>query len=176
MRLPLTHRKLVLLLVAGVLALYSALHFREGRPEAGPAEPDHRARAHAEAQSTTTAAEAKPALALSLPKRGDLDQKPKANLFAATDWTPPPPPPPPPVKAAPPPPPQAPPLPFSFVGLLEDRSKPTAFLANGEALLIVAAGDTIDNTYHVDTVSPTEIALTYLPLNQKQIIRIQGEL
>jgi hypothetical protein len=50
---------------------------------------------------------------------------------------------------------------------------PQAFLAKGDALLIVAAGDTIDNgTYRVDTLNPTQVVLTYLPLNMQQTIRV----
>ena len=67
-------------------------------------------------------------------------------------------------------------MPFSFVGMLGDQAKPTAFLARNEALLLVTAGDTLDGTYHVDTVSAREIVLTYLPLNQRQSISISGGL
>ena len=115
-------------------------------------------------------------LALSLPERTSLNEAPKGNLFASTSWAAPTPPSPAPPEAVPPPPPQAPPLPYSFVGLLEDSAKPTAFLSNKEALLIVAAGQTIDGNYRIDTVSSKEIVLTYLPLNQKQVIQIKGGL
>jgi hypothetical protein len=168
-RLFTRYRKLVLALLVGILALYSSLHFRQGFTEASPVEAESRARGRVAPVSV----EEKP-LAISLPERTDLNEAPKGNLFASTSWAAPTPPPPP--AAAPPPPPQAPPLPYSFVGLLEDSAKPTAFLSNKEALLIVAAGQTIDGNYRIDKVSSKEIILTYLPLNQKQIIQIQGGL
>lgn len=178
MRFNLRHPRIMVLLVAGALTAYLANQFRNDSGETTIVEPV--SRAHADIVATPVTATsltlASKASALMLPTRADLDQIPKNNLFAATDWTPPLPPPPPPAKIAPPPPPQAPPIPYSFVGMLEDRSKPSAFLAIGDALMIVSAGDTIDGKYHVDIVSSKEIALTYLPLNQKQVIRIQGEL
>jgi hypothetical protein len=82
------------------------------------------------------------------------------------------------VRAAPPAPevPLAPPLPFSFVGLMEQGGpKPQAFLAKGNTLLVVAAGDVIEeDTYRVDALSPQHIQLTYLPLNTAQTLNILG--
>jgi hypothetical protein len=87
---------------------------------------------------------------------------------------------PPPVVAAPPPPappsaPRAPPLPFTFIGLLEQGGgKPAAFLARGEDLIVAAAGDVLDHTYRVDSLTPTEIVFTYLPMNERQTIALAG--
>ena len=99
--------------------------------------------------------------------------------FATLSWLPPPPPPPPPppvVQAPPPAPPTAPPLPFAFIGMVEQGTpKPEAFLAKGDALLIVAAGDSIDGgVYRVESLSPTQIVLTHLPTNTRQTISIAG--
>jgi hypothetical protein len=172
MRLLFTrYRKLVLMLLAGILALYSSLHFRQGFTEASPVEAESRARGRVAPASVE-----EKSLALSLPERTSLNEAPKGNLFASTSWAAPTPPSPAPPEAAPPPSPEAPPLPYSFVGLLEDSAQPTAFLSNKEALLIVAAGQTIDGNYRIDKVSSKEIVLTYLPLNQKQIIQIKGGL
>ena len=99
--------------------------------------------------------------------------------FATLSWLPPPPPPPPPVAAsppAPPPPPVAPPLPFAFVGMVEQGTpKPEAFLAKGDVLLIVSAGDTLEGgTYHVDSMNATQIVITHLPTNTAQTISVSG--
>lgn len=100
------------------------------------------------------------------------------DAFRSAAWTPPPAPPPPPAAAVappPPPPPTAPPVPFSFVGLLEQSStRPTAFLAKGEALVIAAVGDVIDGTYRVESLSGAGIVVTYLPLNQRQTLGPSG--
>ena len=98
--------------------------------------------------------------------------------FAALSWVAPPPPPPKPVVvvAPPPAPPVAPPLPFNFVGLVEKGTpKPQAFLSKGDELLVVSAGDLLDNgVYRVDAVSATQIAFMHLPTNTKQVINLSG--
>jgi hypothetical protein len=82
------------------------------------------------------------------------------------------------VSLAPPEPvlPVAPALPFTFVGLLEQgTAKPQAFLAKGNTLLVVSAGDVIDaDTYRVDALGAQHIQLTYLPLNTQQTLNILG--
>ena len=83
------------------------------------------------------------------------------------------------VAPAPPPPvaPRAPPLPFTFIGLLEKGSpKPAAFLTRGEELIVVSAGDDVDRTYRVESLTATEIVFTYLPLNERQTIALAGGL
>jgi hypothetical protein len=72
--------------------------------------------------------------------------------------------------------PVAPPLPFTFVGLLEQNAgRPQAFLSKGELLLVVAAGDLLDNkTYRVDALNAQQIVITYLPLNTPQTLNISG--
>lgn len=115
---------------------------------------------------------------LAPPERTRTAPDSNGNAFAVLDWTPPPPPavviarPPPP----PPPTPVAPPLPFTFVGMLEKgASQPQAFLAQGEQLLVVAAGDTlVNNTYRVDSLSAQQILITYLPLNTQQTLTTTG--
>jgi hypothetical protein len=98
--------------------------------------------------------------------------------FASTSWLPPPPPPPRPVVAvaAPPAPPVAPPLPFTFVGLVEKGTpRPQAFLARGDELLVVSQGDLLENgAYRVDAVSPSQIVFIHVPTNTKQIISLSG--
>jgi hypothetical protein len=103
----------------------------------------------------------------------------EGNAFAVLSWLPPAPPPSqpaPPPPAAPPAPPAAPPLPLTFVGMVEQGAgKPRAFLAKGDALLVVASGDVIENgVYRVDSLSPTSVVLTYLPLNKQQTIQVSG--
>lgn len=109
----------------------------------------------------------------------------KGDPFASLSWLrppPPPPPPPPPAPTPPPPPPPeppkpvAPPLPFTFVGMLErGAAKPQAFLAKGDALIVVSAQDTLDNnTYRIDSLNANEVVMTYLPLNIQQTLSVTG--
>jgi hypothetical protein len=65
-------------------------------------------------------------------------------------------------------------FPFTFVGMLEQgASKPSAFLSHGDALLVVSAGDLIENkSYRVDSLTPNEVVLTQLATNQQHTINV----
>lgn len=138
-------------------------------PKTGPA-----AASGANANTNRTALERDATLAL--PTRSRMAPESNGNAFSNLSWLPPPPQ----AVAVPappkPPPPTAPPLPFTFVGLMEKgAARPQAFLSRGDALLVVAAGDTIDNnTYRIETLSAQKIVITYLPMNIQQSLNILG--
>ncbi|MFO1318355.1 MAG: hypothetical protein U1F52_01955 [Burkholderiales bacterium] len=120
--------------------------------------------------------EAAPALDLSRLRR---DPAPvRADPFGARNWDPPPPKMPARavrsenVEAPPPPPPQAPPLPFTYVGMLDEGDRVTVFLANANQDLAVKSGDVIDGVYRVDEVTSQRVVVTYLPLGQQQSLSI----
>lgn len=175
MRNRFSRRQIGLVLVAGALVSYGAMVFSGGSAESGLIEPVTRTASNHQAGSGKLAAAALPKT-IAPPVRTNLDQAAANNLFASNSWTPPPPPPPKALPPPPPPPPTAPPMPFNFVGLLQDQAKPTAFLAKDDQLLLVTTGDTIEGAYRIDSVSAKEIVLTYLPLNQRQSILISGGL
>jgi len=138
--------------------------------------------------ATTTAATAGTAAVAPAPAAGLRDASLKVpdragaipdvggDAFAPLTGLPPPPPPPPAADAPPPAAPTAPPLPFTFVGMLERTAgAPQAFLAKGESLLVVSAGDLLDNnTYKVESLGPQQIVLTYLPMNLRQSLNVSG--
>lgn len=79
--------------------------------------------------------------------------------------------PPPPSPSPAPPPPSAPPLPFTYFGLVTDASGGSnVFIAQGSTLLPVTAGLVIDGQYRVDKVGASEIVFTYLPLGTTQVL------
>lgn len=97
------------------------------------------------------------------------------NPFDAKTWYVPPPPPPPVVAAQPvePPKPTAPPLPFTYVGQMEEESgHAVIYLAQGSRPLAIRAGDNIDGTYRLDSIDDIAIQFTYLPLDIKQSLSI----
>jgi hypothetical protein len=146
-----------------------ALH-REGAPHA-PAAASHAASA-AGARPAMTPRERLAAL------RTPLSLESANNPFAASSWLPPPPPPVEvaPAPPAPAPPPTAPPVPFTYLGELNAKAaKPQVFLSSGDRLLIVSPGEVVDGQYRVDSISETDVVLTYLPLNQRQSISTQSE-
>ena len=113
---------------------------------------------------------------LSIPERAHVIPESKGDAFAALSWLPPvvaPAPPAPPPK---PPAPSAPPLPFTYVGMIETgAAQPQAFLAKGDALIVVIAGDLLENgSYRVESLSPQQVVLTYLPLNTRQTLNVPG--
>lgn len=77
--------------------------------------------------------------------------------------------PPPPEIAAPPPAPSAPPLPFRYVGGLEEAERgPRAFLARQDQSFAVGVGDRIEGTYEIVAIERAQIVFKYLPLGLEQ--------
>lgn len=92
------------------------------------------------------------------------------DIFRPKSWYVAPPPP----KAVKPPPPSAPPLPFAYLGKIEEGGVTTVFLTRQGNNYSVRKGDSIDSTYRVDEISPGAVTFTYLPLNTRQTLPIGG--
>jgi hypothetical protein len=176
--------EVLLLAGAGAASFYLATHWLRAPAEAPDAsdlvvEPVvARERPAAASGTNTNVTTLERDATLKLPDRSHGVPESKGDPFVTLNWLPPVAPAP--ALAAPPPPqpaaPVAPPLPFAFVGMLErGAAQPQAFLAKGEALLVVAAGDTLDNnTYRVESLSPQQIVITYLPMNTRQTLNVLG--
>lgn len=175
--------QLLLLAAVGMAILYAVMQRqRDALSEPTPTvEEDRGARERHPPLAATTATFAPSAVnrdaTLALPDRTRVVPQSNGDAFAKLSWVAPAPV----VHAAPPPPPApvvpvAPALPFTFVGLMEQgTTQPQAFLSKGNSLLVVAAGDVIDNnTYRVDSLSTQQIVITYLPLNTPQTLTILG--
>ncbi|WP_341316726.1 hypothetical protein WN982_35855 [Paraburkholderia sp. IMGN_8] len=192
----------VLLTLCGVVA--AGLSFRELAPAmqtpavvaaaSGAHHDDVRARAvsmHREgaahvANTASAASGAKPgkaAKAAPTPRdrlialRARLSLESANNPFVVSSWLPPPPPP---VEAPPVPepvaPPTAPPVPFTYLGELDAKAaKPQVFLSSGDRLLIVSPGEVVDGQYRVESISENDVVLTYLPLNERQVLSTQAK-
>lgn len=103
--------------------------------------------------------------------RKNAPAKPSANVFSARSFYVPPPPKP--VVHVEPPPPEAPPLPFTFVGRFDEKGvAPVVFLTNGDQLYTVRAGDVIDNVYRIESLTREEVVFIYLPMDERQVLRI----
>jgi len=77
-----------------------------------------------------------------------------------------------PLRASPAPPSAAPALPFRYVGQLSQNGRLEVLLMRGAELHSVAAGDTVDGEYRVDTASGAELALTHLRSGYRQVMQI----
>jgi hypothetical protein len=143
------------------LLLYAVLTLLLAMP-AGAREPD------ADSDATTAPREKLDGVRLEQLKREPIKVE-KSDSFRSKAWYVPKPPPPPP----PPPPPTAPPLPFSFLGRIQDDSGTTTlFLSDNVQVHLVHTGDKINNTYSVDGIEDGKLVLTYLPLNIKQYLSV----
>lgn len=99
----------------------------------------------------------------------------EANPFAAKSWVKAPPPAPP-VAAAAPAPPQAPPLPFTYHGMLEQPGGQWIVqLARGSDFLLAGKGDTIDGVYRVEGIENNQLVFRYLPLALRQTLPVPME-
>ena len=56
----------------------------------------------------------------------------------------------------------------------EEDGQAVVYLTHGKRAYSVSQGDTIDGTYRVDSISPAQVTLVYLPLNIKQSLNIGG--
>lgn len=94
--------------------------------------------------------------------------EPEQDPFAGKSWYVPPPPPPPP-KAQEAPRPTAPPLPFKYMGRMQEEGGQTViYLTQGRRAYSVGQGDTIDGVYRLESISQDQVVLTYLPLDIRQ--------
>jgi hypothetical protein len=55
-----------------------------------------------------------------------------------------------------------------------DGAAPVFFLTRGDRVYNVKIGDTLDNTYLVDSLSNGQLVLTYKPLDIKQQLAVEG--
>jgi hypothetical protein len=68
--------------------------------------------------------------------------------------------------------PSAPPMPFQFIGKLNDRADLQVFLQNGEKIYVVRKGDVIDDTWRIEGISDVELSFVYLPLHLSQTLSV----
>ena len=77
-------------------------------------------------------------------------------------------------KEPPPLPPSAPPLPFTYMGKMQDGPVITVFVSQGGRNHVLHSGDNLAG-YRVDNITPTDITFVYLPLNEKQRLTFGSE-
>lgn len=94
------------------------------------------------------------------------------DLFKGHAWyVPPPPPKPVPVKVEPPTPPAAPPVPFFYMGKLEQAPQATqVFLTANNKVLSVLVGKNVDTIWRLDKEEANTLTFTYLPLGLTKVL------
>lgn len=111
-----------------------------------------------------------------------MEEQDNADPFAPHGWQAPPAPPeqPKPATAAVPAaaaaaPPAPPPLPFKFMGRMNDGNdsgQQMIYLSKGEQIVVVQGGETLDGTYKVVSIEQDHIEFEYLPSGEKQLLPI----
>jgi hypothetical protein len=106
----------------------------------------------------------------SLADDADDDSAAPTTLFDAVSWQPPAAK----VVAEPPPDPVAPPFPYAYLGGLSEEGVRTTFFTQGDRVLPVKAGDTVDAVYRVEQMNEQHMTLTYLPLNESLTVTFRS--
>jgi hypothetical protein len=143
----------------------------------------------ASAKPSVSRAVEKPSLSLTT-ERSAIAQEARANLFGSAHWLATPKPITPALKAAPIKPitlvSTAPVLPnltppepvptFRFIGMFQDlrSTKPSVFLAQGERLIVAAAGDKLEGGFTLESISATELILQHPAATKPLRIALQG--
>ncbi len=99
-------------------------------------------------------------------QHGLFDAMPGQAVVAKAVLPPPPPPAPPPPKPVPPP------FGYAYMGGLTEDGVRTAFFTQGEKVIAVKAGDTVDAAFRIDTMTEKQMTLTYLPLNETIVLAL----
>lgn len=101
------------------------------------------------------------------------------DLFLTRNLAPPPPPPPPPAAHAtvrsdplPPQKPVVPALPFGWLGRVAVGGKDMVAVSRNNEPLLLAVGDSVENTYRLEEIGDEAVVFIYLPLGQKQRLTI----
>lgn len=74
-------------------------------------------------------------------------------------------------KPTPPPPPQAPPLPFTYMGKLDQGTEGVqVFLMQSDKVLTVSVGENVNQLWRLDEESESGLTFTYIPLDQQKMM------
>lgn len=104
-----------------------------------------------------------------LPSREGIGEV-RGDPFGVHNWAPAPKPPAPqPVAAQ-----EPPPLPYKYAGTVEQEGVAQHLLVKDERVYAAVQGGTLDGGYRIESVSGSEILLTYLPLNVNQSVPVRS--
>jgi hypothetical protein len=160
MNIPAPRQRLIaLLLAAAALAAFAS-----AGPELAPAP------APAAERTGNARVERAPVSAIDDPGRAFQAQPlPEArDAFQTRNWQPPPAPP----KPAPIVKPSAPPLPFAYLGRIEENGATTVYLRRGEDVVLAQPQKAIDANYRLEEAGAERLVFVYLPLQEQQVLTL----
>jgi hypothetical protein len=142
----------------------------DGAPEEGVAPRPASAQASEGRPAPAATSGAADLLALDLDALGRRElPASRGDLFPATSWQPAPAPSAAPVQPARP---QPPPLPFGYLGRMQDRGVPHVFLSIGDRAVVAKVGVTLEGAYRVTRIDENAVSFLYLPLRQTQTFQM----
>ncbi len=147
-------RNLILMAVLGATVAASLIDFESSEVVASP-----------KATVTGLARAATPPAVDTAPLTQARFQTQDADAFASRNWQPPPPRIVPQTVAEP----KAPPLPFRYLGKVMEEGAVVAFIAQDARTYLAHKGDVLLD-YRIEDVTPAQMTLVYLPLNEKQTL------
>lgn len=163
-----TQKQRWLLLVSLLLATLLAGYLADDEPAEAGAKGGERAGA----TTQTPPAEQLAAMPLDFPEprtATPVDENPEgADPFRNKSWFVAPP-------APPPPKPTAPPLPFQYLGKLDEDGSVRVFLGHQGKHIIAKLGDVINGTYNVEEIAGGQMVFRYIPLNERQTLSIGSD-
>jgi len=106
-----------------------------------------------------------------LPSRQAIGRA-RGEPFGVRSWTPPAPKAP--KVALAPPKPVAPPLPYRIAGQVTHDGVMQVVLARDDRIFTVREGETLDNIYRVESITPDAVTFVYLPLDERQQLAVGG--
>lgn len=71
--------------------------------------------------------------------------------------------------------PPLPPLPYRYLGRMDDGERRIVFLEKGPVVLTAAAGDTIEGIYRIESVSETAIAFRHIARDVVQTLQVPAQ-
>jgi hypothetical protein len=82
----------------------------------------------------------------------------------------------PPLPPPPPPPAKAPPLPYRFMGALNEKGQPASvFLGFGDTLIFAKVGDTLEGGFRLEGIKPRELTFLHIQTNLTVRLPVDGE-
>jgi len=69
-------------------------------------------------------------------------------------------------------PPGPPPLPFRFVGRMNDEGQQVVYLSRGDQAIVARGGETLEGTYKVLNIEPQRIEFEHIPTGEKQVLAL----
>ncbi|MBC7780883.1 MAG: hypothetical protein H7125_12355 [Proteobacteria bacterium] len=63
-------------------------------------------------------------------------------------------------------------MPYTYFGQSIQDGQTVVFVTRQERTFVLRVGEVLENQYRVEEIRPPDVVLTYLPLNERQVMKI----